>query len=38
MSVEVVFLELDRLHFHSLDFLEILFVVQTVSEYVAKRA
>jgi hypothetical protein len=38
VSVQVPFLELDRLDLHSLNLLEILFVVQAVTENIAKRA
>lgn len=38
VSVEVVFGELDGLDLHSLHLLEVLLVVQTVAEHVAKGA
>jgi hypothetical protein len=38
VSVEIVLLELERLTLHSLNFLEILFVVQAVAEHVAESA
>jgi hypothetical protein len=38
MSVKVAFLEFDGLDLHGLDFFEVLFVVQTVAENIAKCA
>jgi hypothetical protein len=38
MSVKGVLLKFDRLDLHGLDLLEILFVVQAVAKYIAKRA